>query len=258
MMKRVFSLALVGLLSLTMSCTTVQKYAAGGAVVGGTIGGIWGANGGGLLNAGEGAGIGAAAGGLAGALLGDQIAQNEYKAELDAKDQQIAALQTENGQLKTQLQACQADLEAANRRISDLEGTIAQLQDELAKCKGARVEMTLLADLLFEPGSARLSSKGKEALNEAAAKLKETGDDEFIMIEGHTDTQPIKYSANLWKDNWDLGSGRAMSVLRYLVSQGVPEAKLAAATYSQYHPVGEDMSQNRRAVIVVHTGWPKN
>lgn len=258
MVKRMLALAMVSLLSLTMSCTTVQKYAAGGAAVGATVGGIWGSNGGGLLNAGEGAGIGAAAGGLVGALVGDGIQQNEIKSMLDEKDQQIAALQTENGQLKTQLQACNSDLEAANRRISDLEGTIAQLQDELAKCKGARVEMTLLADLLFEPGSARLSSQGKEALNEAAAKLKEIGENEFVMIEGHTDSQPIKYSSNLWKDNWDLGAGRAMSVLRYLISQGVAESKLGAATYSYQHPVSEsDMAQNRRAVIVVHTGWPR-
>jgi len=245
------------LLTLTMSCTTTQKWMAGGAAVGATVGGIWASHGGNILSAGEGMAVGAATGAALGALVGDQLDENETARLLEEKDQQIAALQQENSELKNKLQACRSDLEAANRRIADLERTIAQLQEELANCKGARLEMTLLADMLFEPGSARLSARGKQALDDAATKLRDLGENEFIMIEGHTDSDPIRYSANLWKDNWDLGAGRAMAVLRYLVDKGVDEKKIAASTYSYYHPVSEDKAQNRRAVIVVHTGWPK-
>lgn len=257
MVKRTLALATVCLLTLTMSCTTTQKWMAGGAVVGGTVGGVWAHNSGGYLNKYQGAAIGAATGAALGALVGDQLDENKTARLLEEKDQQIAALQRENSELKNQLQACRSDLEAANRRIRDLEDQIAKLQEELANCKGARVEMTLLADMLFEPGSARLSSRGREALNDAAQKIRDLGENEFVMVEGHTDSDPIRYSANLWQDNWDLGAGRSMAVLRYLVSQGVDEKKIAASTYSYYHPVSEDKAQNRRAVIAVHTGWPR-
>lgn len=257
MVKRTLALATVCLLTLTMSCTTTQKWMAGGAAVGATVGGIWASHGGNILSAGEGMAVGAATGAALGALVGDNLDENETARLLEEKDQQIASLQRENSELKSQLQACRSDLEAANRRIADLEDQIAKLQEELANCKGSRIEMTLLADLLFEPGSARLSQRGREALNEAAQKIKDLGENEFVMIEGHTDSDPIRYSANLWTDNWDLGSGRSMAVLRHLISQGVNEEKIAASTYSYYHPVSEDKSQNRRAVIVVHTGWPR-
>src|SRR5207247_10652801 len=96
MMHRTLTLATVLLLALTMGCTTVQKWAAGGAVVGATVGGIMGAEKETLLNAGEGALVGAATGGLVGALVGEYI---EERNERDA-DAEINGLHAEHRALK--------------------------------------------------------------------------------------------------------------------------------------------------------------
>jgi len=263
MVKRVLWVSMVMLVAVTMGCTTTQKWMAGGAAVGATVGGIWAANGG-CLNAGEGAAVGAVTGATVGALVGDQmeIAQ-EWKALSDENDKlakENADLKEENRAMQTKLQACQSDLDAANRRIESLNGEIANLKDELAKCKGAHMELSLPTDLLFASGSNRLTDAGKKALKEAAAKVKESYPDMYVTVDGHTDIDPIK-SSN-WKDNWDLGSARAMAVMRYLITQGIAAEKCSAATYAEFQPVDkattkEAKAKNRRAVIVLHTGWPR-
>lgn len=263
MMHRTLTLAAVLLLALTMGCTTVQKYAAGGAAVGATVGGILGADHG-ILNAGEGALVGAATGGLVGALVGDQINERDGNractAKTAEKDAQISKLQEDLRAAKAREAACAEELKTAKRKIDDLNTQVANLTDELAKCKGSRVEMTLLSDVLFEPGKARLSSAGKKALDDAAAKIKDSYGDKYVTVEGHTDSDPIRASS--WKDNWDLGAARSMAVLRYLISKGIDAKKASAETFGQNQPVaGNDTKagkkQNRRAVIVIHTGWPK-
>lgn len=263
MVKRVVLVSMVMIFAMTMGCTTTQKWMAGGAAVGATVGGIWAANGG-YLNAGEGAAVGAVTGATVGALIGDQmeIAQ-EWKALSDENDKlakENADLKEENRSMQTKLQACRSDLDVANRRIESLNGEVANLKDELAKCKGARMELSLPTDLLFASGSNRLSDAGKKALKEAAAKVKECHAGMFVTVEGHTDIDPIKVSN--WKDNWDLGAARALVVLRYLISQGVDPAMCSAATYAFYQPVDpattkEAKAKNRRANIVIHTGWPR-
>lgn len=263
MLHRTLTLVMVLTLSLTMGCTTVQKWAAGGAVLGAAAGGAWGSHGGGALNAGEGAAVGAAAGGLVGALIGDYMDNDDLKfsEEIESRDAQIAKLQEENRALASKLQACEEELKTAQRKIADLQTQVANLTDELAKCKGSRVELTLLSDVLFAPGKARLTDGGRKALDDAVSKIKENHDGAYITVEGHTDSDPIRASG--WKDNWDLGSARSMAVLRYLVDKGIDPAKASAETFSSYHPVAdngtkEGKKQNRRAVIVIHTGWPKN
>lgn len=261
MLHRTLTLAMVLTLSLAMGCTTVQKWAAGGAVLGAAAGGAWGAHGGGALNAGEGAAVGAAAGGLLGALAGDYFSEKEYNEELEKRDAEIAKLQEENRGLQSKLQAAEEELKVAKRKIADLQTQVDNLTDELAKCKGSRIELTLLADVLFSPGKARLTDEGRKALDGAIQKIKANHSGSYITVEGHTDSDPIRVSG--WKDNWDLGSARALAVLRYLVDNGIDAGKSSAETFGSNHPVADNATkdgkkQNRRAVIVIHSGWPRN
>jgi len=246
MLKRTLTLATVLVFSMTMGCTTVQKWMAGGAVVGGAVGGVIGST---EAEAGEGIIIGALAGATAGGLIGSIIERNEIK-----------ALEDEIASLKGQLAAKDQELEAAKKRIAELEAQLKELQDKLKNARIAAVEISLAADLLFKPGSARLSNEGKAELDKAAQTIMSQHKDKFIMIEGHTDSQPIKASG--WKSNWELGSARALAVLHYLSAKGVDPALLSAATFSKYQPVAsndtkEGMAKNRRAILVVYTNWPK-
>jgi len=250
MVRRTLLLATAVMLAATMGCTPVQRWAAGGAAAGAAVGGIWASHAMGALSQGHAALVGASVGGLTGALIGDMLDDEEVSG---ADPDELARLQEENRNLRAQLQAKDQELANAMRRIKELE-------DELARCKGKtsmEIEYTIPADTLFRPGSARLSDEGRQTLDEAAQKLQQQSGN-LIMIEGHTDSQPIRLSK--WKSNWELGAARSLTVLHYLEDKGVDSAKLSASTFSEYHPVADNgsadgRSQNRRAAIVVYSNW---
>jgi chemotaxis protein MotB len=56
-----------------------------------------------------------------------------------------------------------------------------------------------------------------------------------LQIGGHTDKQPI--NTPQFPSNWDLSTARALSVVRFLVEQGIPPDRLSAAGYGEYEPV---------------------
>lgn len=259
MLKRALMLSVVMFAAVSLGCTTTQKWMAAGAGGGAAIGGILGANVG-ILNAGEGALVGAVTGATAGALVGDMQDENNTNKMLEEKDATISQLQDENRSLTNQVAGLKEDLDHANRKIATLEGQVASLTDELAKCRGSRMEISLMTDVLFNPGSNILSEQGKKALDDAAAKITSEHGDKFITVEGHTDSDPIKLSK--WASNWHLGSARSLAVLEYLIKKGVNPEKSSAATFGPYQPVvandtKENKAQNRRSVIVIYTGWPR-
>jgi chemotaxis protein MotB len=50
-----------------------------------------------------------------------------------------------------------------------------------------------------------------------------------------------------YADNWELSSGRSTSVVKYLISQGVPADRLVAAGFGQYQPIAEGDTPEARA-----------
>lgn len=256
MVRRSLMLATMLTLAVAMGCTTTQKYMAGGAAVGAVGGGLWAAEEG-ILSAAEGAMVGAVTGATVMGLVGDMVDQNrtdEMKAQMQAE---IDRLTAENADLRAKLAECERKLAEANARIRSLEQELADLRGRPAK----RTEISLLTDVLFNPGSATLSDRGKQTLRDAASRLKSEFAGKFIMVEGHTDSDPIRHSS--WKDNWELGSARALAVLRSLISDGgVEPARGSAATFAFYQPVAtndtkEGKAQNRRAVIVIYDEYPR-
>jgi len=259
MIKRTLTLMAVLALTVTMGCSQlkcakVEKFMAGGAVIGAAIGGAWGAEAETLLNAGEGAAVGAVTGATAGALVGNMLEEKCEKEELDG-------LHNEIDSLKSQLKAKEDELAEANKKIADLEAELAKLREQLKTAKIPDLQINLATDVLFISGSARLTKEGKAALDNAAQTLMSAEHKgKFIMVEGHTDAQPIRHSN--WKSNWELGSARSLAVLHYLTDKGVDPAMLSAATFSKYQPLAtndtkEGRAQNRRSVIVVYSQWPR-
>jgi chemotaxis protein MotB len=64
-----------------------------------------------------------------------------------------------------------------------------------------------------------------------------------LRVDGHTDVWPI--NSPLFKSNWDLSSARAISVVQYLVSLGVPAQRLVAAGFAEFQPL--DTAQTEEA-----------
>lgn len=85
--------------------------------------------------------------------------------------------------------------------------------------------------------------------------LRKLGADHEILVEGHTDDQPIH---NMYFDsNWELSTARATSVTRLLIEKyGIPAAHIGAVGYGDTHPIvandsPENRAKNRRVVFFV-------
>lgn len=249
-MRRLISISIVMLLGLTLlmtGCTTVQKGAAGGGLVGAAIGGTWGASSGGALNAGEGAAIGAAAGGLIGALLADGMGEGD------------SDLQAQIDNLEKELAAKQAEIDRLNALLADKDRQIADLQSEIDRLKSQSSNtpytITVLDGLLFDPGKAVIKQSGKAVLDEVVKYIEQNFPNRKMVIQGHTDSDPIK--ASNWKSNWELGAARALAILHYInANSSIPAEAMSAETCGEYKPVAtngtsEGKQQNRRCVFVI-------
>ncbi len=108
--------------------------------------------------------------------------------------------------------------------------------------------------LLFKPGSYAITDKAYKVLEKVATVIKGQKNMD-VMIEGHTDSSPIK--TECIQDNWDLSTKRATSITRILQYKfGVAPQRLIAAGRSQYIPlVANDTpankAKNRRTKIII-------
>ncbi len=120
--------------------------------------------------------------------------------------------------------------------------------------KDGAVYVSLEEKLLFKSGSAVVDLKGKEALKSLSQVINSTPDI-TVMIEGHTDNVPIK--TQLFKDNWDLSTARAISIVRILTNDyGFDPNRITASGRGQFHPVKtnetpEGSAGNRRTEVIL-------
>jgi chemotaxis protein MotB len=112
------------------------------------------------------------------------------------------------------------------------------------------------SEVLFAQGQANIAAEGEQqlaqlaiALNQIAAEIPEDID-WVLQVEGHTDDIPVR--AGRFADNWDLSTERALSVVRFLATQGLPPNRLAAAGYGEFQPLdsaGTDEARRRNRRI---------
>ncbi len=151
------------------------------------------------------------------------------------------------------------------RQVNELERYRSEFFGRLRKIIGdnplIRIEgdrFLLQSELLFASGTAELGEEGKKQLQQVAKVLLELipsipDDLQWILrVDGHTDKIPI-HSAK-FASNWELSMARAVSVVRYLAEQGIPEQRMAAAGFSKFHPIDpadneEAYRKNRRIEI---------
>ena len=115
----------------------------------------------------------------------------------------------------------QEEINAQNEKVAALLNSVKDAllgfnSEELTVTqKDGKVYVAMSDKLLFESGSAQVNKQGKAALGKLAEVLKKQTDID-VMIEGHTDSKPIKTVQ--FKDNWDLSVVRATSVVRILTN----------------------------------------
>jgi chemotaxis protein MotB len=140
--------------------------------------------------------------------------------------------------------------------VMNLKGAIGNLDDKDINIKVDKgvVYVDISDKLLFKSASYDVTDRAKEVLGKVAKVLNNQPDIEF-MVEGHTDSLPIK-TAGI-QDNWDLSVKRATTIVRILQdTYGVDPKRMTAAGRSQYLPLADNSSvegraANRRTRIVI-------
>jgi len=127
--------------------------------------------------------------------------------------------------------------------------------DELSvSIKDGSVYVSLSEKLLFKSGSDVVDPKGVAALRSLALVLNSTKDIN-VLIEGHTDNIPIKTA--LFKDNWDLSTSRATSIVRILTrDNGFDSRRITSSGRSEFRPLNpndtpEGRAGNRRTEVIL-------
>ena len=148
-------------------------------------------------------------------------------------------------------------------RVQDLQKFRSEFFGQLREILENRSEVRVVGDrfifqseVIFATGQANVSAAGKEQLAVIASALREIEKSIpenipwVLQIEGHTDSDPIANSS-IYRDNWDLSTERALSVVRFLRSEGISANRLAAAGYGEFQPIDSGNSaaskqRNRR------------
>ena len=192
----------------------------------------------------------------------DQVS-SEQKQEIGLLNQKIAVLQAE-------LASLSGSLATSEQRIAEKEQDLAALQERLDSALATRIEelsrfrseffgrlhnaigdhadmriegdrFVFQSEVLFESGSAEIGAAGKRQLAKLARSLHDISRDipnelDWVLrVDGHTDRQAI--STRDYPSNWELSTARAITVVRFLIRQGVPPYRLAATGFGEFQPL---------------------
>jgi outer membrane protein OmpA-like peptidoglycan-associated protein len=182
----------------------------------------------------------------------DREAQTAAYAKSDAERERndLARVRDELQQARIETLKAQAAAAVAEQDKNALRQQLReQLNEFLETRESARGLIMMVPDVLFEFGSARLTSVARERLARVSGILA-AQPDLHIAIEGHTD--------NVGNDdaNRRLSEQRAEAVHAYLAQQKIPPAAMDVAAFGEARPVAandtpEGRQQNRRVEIVV-------
>jgi chemotaxis protein MotB len=184
--------------------------------------------------------------------LRDQLSQAQAEASalrtaLGDKDSQLGNLKDRVNLLQTSLSERDQATEALRQQLADMNVKL----DETSR----GLTLTIVDSLLYTPGKAELSNDGKELVAKVVGILKSKFPNRELLVEGHTDNEPIKMSG--WRSNWELGAARALTMLHELVEvHAIDPSLVSAGSYGEFRPTAsnatpEGRRENRRAVIVI-------
>jgi chemotaxis protein MotB len=202
----------------------------------------------------------------------------------DSARAQIALLNQQIDQLKGQLSSIASALDLAQQQDKEKDAQITNLGQKLNVALAAKVEelqgyrseffgklrsllanrpgITVVGDrfvfqseVLFPVGSAELTQAGTAQMTALAVTIKDIAaeippDLNWVLrVDGHTDPQPVK--GGQFGSNWELSAGRAITVVKLLIADGVPADHLAATAFGEYQPFGpgdtpDDYAKDRR------------
>ena len=218
----------------------------------------------------EGAGSAGAAEARAGKLSGELDEERKLSkralSQVQLLNQQISALRRQIAALEDALDASETRDRESKTKIADLgrrlNVALAQRVQELSRYRSDffgrlreilsdRSDIRVVGDrfvfqseVLFSSGSATINEQGQAELTKLAGALLQLSEeipDEInwvLRVDGHTDDRALS-GRGRFKNNWELSSFRALSVVQFLISQGVSPDRLVAAGFGEFQPIEE-------------------
>jgi chemotaxis protein MotB len=195
---------------------------------------------------------------------------NETISDYNREKEKLVQLGKKVEEKSLENKALNENLKEKEERLSELEEMIAENKKETEKLrkiiadaliafddselsvyqKDGKVYVSMEEKLLFPVGSAKIDSKGKDAVQKLSEVLgKNPAID--IVIEGHTDNTG---SAAV---NWKLSTERALSIVKVLEENDkIDPKRISAAGRGMYQPVAdnsdpEGRKKNRRIEIIL-------
>ncbi|HUH49329.1 MAG TPA: peptidoglycan -binding protein [Mycoplana sp.] len=194
--------------------------------------------------------------------------------QIELLNQQIAALRSQIAAVEGALQASEAKDQASQAKIADLgrrlNVALAQRVQELNRYRSDffgrlreilsdRENIRIVGDrfvfqseVLFPSGGSELNPDGQTEMAKLATALLDLAKEIppeinwVLRVDGHTDNVPLS-GFGRYADNWELSSARATSVVKFLISSGVPADRLVAAGFGEFQPLAPGESEQARA-----------
>lgn len=217
-------------------------------------------------------------GALTDKLQQEQQVSGRALSQIELLNQQIAALRAQIAAVEEALQASEAKDQNSQAKIADLgrrlNVALAQRVQELNRYRSDffgrlreilsdRENIRIVGDrfvfqseVLFPSGGSELNPEGQVEMAKLATALLDLAKEIpaeinwVLRVDGHTDNVQLSGSGR-YADNWELSAARAISVVKFLISKGVPSERLVAAGFGEYQPIAEGdtpeaRNQNRR------------
>lgn len=184
-------------------------------------------------------------------------------AQVELLNRQMAALREQLDEITAALELQRAQSTAKDVRIEELGKelnlALAQRVGELQRYRsdffgklrevlGGRSDIQIVGDrfvvpseLLFASGTDELTPVALAQLDSLADTLAQVASeipsdiDWVLRIDGHTDRRPIATAR--FPSNWELSSARAIAIVKYLVTRGVPANRLSANGFGEFRPL---------------------
>jgi chemotaxis protein MotB len=208
------------------------------------------------------------------AIITEKKLSKTARAEVALLNQQLRALRRQIAQIAATLDASEVKAKEQRTRIANLGKRLnaalaskvqelshyrseffGKLREVLGNQPGIRIvgdRFVFQSEVLFTTGSAELGTEGKTQIMQLAGTLKEITKKippkiEWVLrVDGHTDAVPIKTAR--FPSNWELSTARAISVVKFLASEGILPTNLAATGFGEFQPIDprDDEIANRR------------
>jgi chemotaxis protein MotB len=159
--------------------------------------------------------------------------------EAEEKDKQKEAVIADLGRRLNR--ALASKVEELSRYRSEFFGRLREVLGDRRDVQIVGDRFVFQSEIFFDTASADLGEGGKEQLGKLATALTEIAKrippeiNWVLRVDGHTDRRPI--STPRFPSNWELSAARAISVVQYLIQQGVPAERLVAAGFGAEQPL---------------------